>query len=81
MTEAWRPLTQAEQRLAYLEGLKRPLTEEESDDLRRAMHAVYVYQQKQRAKRLEREMHRDVLEKHRAEELALLGRLVAETRG
>lgn len=38
--------TRAQQRLEWLEGLKRPLTHQESDELRRALHAVYVHQRR-----------------------------------
>jgi hypothetical protein len=38
--------TIAEQRLEYLEGLRRPLTDQESEDLRKALHAVYCLQRK-----------------------------------
>lgn len=34
--------TASEQRLEYLESLRRPLTDQESDELRRALHAVYM---------------------------------------
>lgn len=34
--------TRAEQRLEQLEALERPLTREESDELRRCLHAIYV---------------------------------------
>ena len=39
---AFRFKTRAEQRLEWLEGLKRPLTQDESEELQRALHAVYV---------------------------------------
>lgn len=45
---ALRIKTAAEQRLEYLEGLKRPLTDEESAELMRAIHAVYCYRRKHR---------------------------------
>jgi hypothetical protein len=35
--------TEAQQRLEYLQGLRRELTEQESEDLRRALHATYEY--------------------------------------
>jgi len=38
---AFAPLTAAEQRVTHLEALRRPLTDEESDLLRRSLHAVY----------------------------------------
>jgi hypothetical protein len=58
--------TRSEQQLEYLQGLKRPLTDQESDDLRRSMHAVYCRQR--------------VLKQHRAEELKLVKRLESEAR-
>lgn len=33
--------TRSQQRLEYLDGLKRPLTDEESADLQRCLHAIY----------------------------------------
>jgi hypothetical protein len=33
--------TKAEQHLEYLESLNRPLSDQESDELRRTLHAVY----------------------------------------
>jgi hypothetical protein len=59
--------TKAEQKLEYLKGLHRPLTDRESDELRRSMHAVY-----------ERERRLGLLAMNRREELELLDRLRAE---
>jgi hypothetical protein len=59
--------TKAEQKLEYLKGLHRPLTDRESDELRRAMHAVY-----------ERERRLGLLAMNRREELALLEQLRIE---
>ena len=39
-------LTSAEQRLAWLEALKRPLTADESAELQRALHAIYCRNRK-----------------------------------
>jgi hypothetical protein len=39
--------TRAQQRLEYLENLRRPLTETESEELRRSLHAVYCRQRRQ----------------------------------
>ena len=61
--------TLSELRLARLSALRRPLTDEESDDLRRARHAVYCYQ---RAQRMDAEAHRPALEAAEREELTLL---------
>lgn len=38
--------TPSEQRLEWLEGLKRPLTDDESRELQRALHAVYCRNRK-----------------------------------
>ena len=43
---AFRIKTPSEQRLEWLESLKRPLTDEESAELQRALHAVYCRQRK-----------------------------------
>jgi hypothetical protein len=59
----------SEQRIARLERLRRPLTEEESDELRRAMHAAY-----------ERKRRRSKLVQHRCEELKLLKKLNREAK-
>jgi hypothetical protein len=56
--------TRAEQKLEHLSSLKRPLSDEESQDLRRSMHAVYC--------------RRRMLAKHRFEELQLLKKLERE---
>jgi hypothetical protein len=59
--------TMAEQKLEWLESLDRPLTDEESEELRRSLHAVYC-----------RNRRYGVLAQHRNEELELLGKLRAE---
>jgi 23S rRNA maturation mini-RNase III len=59
--------TRAEQRLEWLEHVGRPLTDEESDILRRSMHAIY-----------ERNRRANALKMHEAEEAALLTRLQIE---
>ena len=46
---AFRFKTISEQKLEYLEGLRRPLTDEESEELRRALHAVYTYKRRRAA--------------------------------
>jgi hypothetical protein len=61
--------TKAEQKLEWLEGVGRPLTIEESEDLRRSMHAVY-----------ERERRARHLAQHRNEELRLLKKMEREAR-
>lgn len=60
--------TPAEQRLEYLTGLTRPLNDEESDDLRRAMHAVYCLRRRRQ------------LARHRSEELETLRNVEREAR-
>jgi hypothetical protein len=59
--------TISEQKLEWLESLRRPLTSEESDELRRALHAVYCRQRKSAT-----------LAQHRNEELRLLAKVEAE---
>ena len=66
--------TLAEQRLEYLESLKRPLTDEESDELRRSLHAVYC---RNRARRLEAEQSRALVE-HRQAEAETLSKVLRE---
>jgi hypothetical protein len=56
--------TKSEQKLDWLESLHRPLSDRESEELRRAMHAVYC-----RNKRLAQ---------HEREERALLAKMQAE---
>lgn len=60
--------TRAELTLEHLEGLRRPLTEEESDQLRRSLHAVYCRNRRHR-----------VLDMHRNEERELLAKVEAES--
>jgi hypothetical protein len=52
-------MTRSEQRLAELEALKRPLTEEEAVDLRKCLHAIYMQQW-----RAERMLHAAELKEH-----------------
>lgn len=59
--------TRSEQRLEWLEGLKRPLTDIESDELRRCLHATYEHDRRVRMEA-----------KARAEELVLLKKMRAE---
>jgi len=70
------PKTKAEQRLEYLESLRRPLTDAESEDLRRALHAVYLRNWK--AKRKQAEIR--ALASHQKEERELLAKVEAEAR-
>jgi hypothetical protein len=42
MNSAFHFKTRSEQRLEWLENLRRPLTDEESDELRKALHAIYT---------------------------------------
>lgn len=64
---AFNYMTRSEQRLEQLKALKRPLTDAESEELARVMHAVY-----ERERRLSR------LKQHRDEELRLLAKLRRE---
>lgn len=59
----------SEQKLEWLESLRRPLTEAESDDLRRALHAVYCRNRRHR-----------LIAQHENEERALLAKVEAEAR-
>lgn len=59
--------TRSEQKLEWLENLGRPLTDLESDELRRSLHAVYCHERKTA-----------MLAVHRADELALLAKLETE---
>jgi hypothetical protein len=61
--------TRAEQRLAHIEGLKRPLTDAESEELHRCLHAIYV-----------RNLRNRVLAKHEEEEAELYRKVEAESR-
>jgi hypothetical protein len=45
---AFRWKTRSQQRLEWLESLNRPLSENESDELRRALHATYVHEQRRK---------------------------------
>lgn len=65
--------SKSEQKLEWLESLGRPLSDEESVELRRCLHAVYC-----RNWRLERE--RKALKQHKAEERALLAKVFAESK-
>lgn len=58
--------TISQQKLEHLQSLRRPLSDEESDELRRAMHAVYV-----------RDMR---IKQQRNEELRLLKKVEAESK-
>jgi hypothetical protein len=69
--------TRAQQRLEWLESLQRPLTEEESDLLRRSLHAVYNLN---RRRRIEAEMAAKVLRQHREEELRTLAAVLEESK-
>lgn len=67
--------TAAEQRLEWLENLNRPLTDAESDELRRALHAVYCRNRRIRA---EVEANAPALAEHAASEARLLEKMQAE---
>ena len=61
--------TASEQRLDWLQGLKRPLTDAESDQLRKSLHAVYEQQRRAR-----------LLAMHEEEEARLIKSLERESR-
>lgn len=69
--------TKAEQRLEWFESLRRPLTAQESEELRRSLHATYCRNRKL-AQALEAEWNAPALEEHKASEVELLRRLEAE---
>ncbi len=60
--------TRAEQKLEWLESIGRPLTGEESDELRRSLHAVYC-----------RERRFRLLAMHEKEQRSLYQRVLAES--
>lgn len=68
------PKTRAQQRLEYLESLHRPLTDDESDMLRRSLHAVNTYGPYSKDER-------PILKAFREEELRTLEKMQAELRG
>jgi hypothetical protein len=61
--------TKSEQKLEWFDSLRRPLTDQESDELRRAMHAVYC-----------RKRRSNALAAHEREERELLAKIEAEAR-
>lgn len=72
-------LTRSQQRIQQLVALKRPLTEEESDELYRALHADYMRKWRiERAKQVEREAGRFIQTESRKHELELLKRARSE---
>lgn len=72
-------LTRSQQRIKQLIALKRPLTEEESDELYRALHADYMRKWRaEKAKRLQRKAGCFVQTEARKHELELLNRTRAE---
>lgn len=60
--------TRSEQKLEWLESLHRPLTDDESDELRRSLHAVYCHERKAR-----------MLAMDEAEQRTLYQRVLAES--
>lgn len=54
-----------DERLAELEAIQRPLTDEESEELRRVIHAIYM--RHWRAELAEREMHLAAAKENRVE--------------
>lgn len=61
--------TRSEQKLEFYKSLTRPLTDEESDELYRAMHAVYEHERRQR-----------IVASNRTAELKLLAKLRQEAK-
>jgi adenylate kinase len=65
--------TRSQQRIAQLINIGRPLTEDESDELYRALHADYMRKWRaEKAKQLQREAGRFVQAESRKHELQLL---------
>jgi adenylate kinase len=72
-------LTRSQQRIAQLINIGRSLTEEESEELYRALHADYMRKWRAaKAKQLKREAGRFIQAESRKCELALLTRVRAE---
>lgn len=68
--------TPSEQRLEWLESLKRPLTPKESDDLRRALHAVYSRDRNlELARKIEAEWAAAILNEHAEHERETLRKI------
>ena len=72
--------TRAEQKLEWLESLRRPLTDEESRELHRCLHAVYE-RNRRYAAMVERQNHAGAIAEHDRDNAALLSRMEAEMRG
>jgi adenylate kinase len=71
--------TRSQQRIAQLINIGRPLTEEESDELYRALPADYMRKWRaEKAKQLQREAGRFVQAESRKHELQLLTKARAE---
>lgn len=70
----------SEQRLDWLRSLRRPLTDEESDELRRASHAVYMLERSRlsRLRRAEQEMNGAAKAEVKAREATLLDLMTRE---
>jgi hypothetical protein len=54
--------SRSEQRLEQLEALERPLTEDEGDEIRKCLHAIYM--SRWRAEKAEREMNEAAMQEH-----------------
>lgn len=71
--------TPAEQKLEWFSGLHRPLTDEESAELQRSLHAKYVHDWRlARLARTEREASAAALLEHSRREAETLRRVSAE---
>jgi hypothetical protein len=72
-------LTRSQQRIAQLINMGRPLTEEESEELYRALHADYMRKWRaEKLKRVKREAGRFVRDEAKKHNLQLLRRVRAE---
>jgi hypothetical protein len=73
--------TVAEQKLDWITSLRRPLSEDESDELRRSLHAKYVRDWRlARLARTEREMNAAALAAHARENAETLELVLLEAR-
>lgn len=71
--------TKAEQKLEYLQGLRRPLSEAESQELQRSMHAVYERDRRlELARKIEAEWANAILNEHAEHERETLRKVLEE---
>lgn len=75
-------LTRSQQRIEQLINCGRPLTDDESDELYRALHADYMWKWRQhRAEQMEREAGRFAIAEDRRREKLLLAKVQRERAG